>query len=65
MSKSTFTRYEVKGLRSRFDGSIYTWQVLGIAKQPSPWRASVIAEFATEAEAKAHLRNIELKKIFT
>jgi hypothetical protein len=59
MSKSTFTRYEVKGLRSQFDGSMYAWQVRGIAKQPSPWRASVIAEFATEAEAKAHLRNIE------
>ena len=59
MSKSTFTRYVVKGLRSQFDGSMYVWLVLGIAKQPSPWHASVIAEFATEAEAKAHLRNIE------
>jgi hypothetical protein len=56
---TTFTHYEVKGLRSQYDGSMYAWIVLGIAKQPSPWRGKVIATFDTEAEAREYLRNIK------
>jgi len=59
MSNQSFSHFEVKGLRSQFDGSIYAWQVRGVAKQPSPWRATVVAEFATEAEAKAHLQTLK------
>jgi len=59
MSNQSFTHYEVKGLRSRFDGSYYEWLVLGVAKQPCPWRASVLAHFNTEAEARAHLQTLQ------
>jgi len=59
MSNSTYIRYEVKGLKSRFDGSIYEWIVRGVCQQPSPWHSSVLAHFSTEAEAKAYLQNIK------
>lgn len=59
MSNSTFIRYEVRGLKSIADGSIYDWIVRGVCKQPSPWYSSVLGHFATEAEAKAFLRKLE------